>query len=59
MGSVLSPESSLTNIWKFSGWLEVAEDVEALDEERERTILTVAADVCVLFEKSYRSCSCW
>lgn len=54
---VLSPESSLMNIWKFSEGVEDVEDVEALDEERERTILAVAVGVCALIGKSYQICS--
>ena len=43
-GGLLSPESNLTNIWRFSDGLEVDEDEEEdeeVDEERDRTILVV------------------
>ncbi len=58
-GGVLSPESSLTNIWKFSEGFEVVDDVEALEEERERTILAVAAGVGVSSGKSYEIARWW
>lgn len=40
-GEVLSPERSLTNIWKFSGGVDgdVEEEEDEVDEERERTMV--------------------
>jgi len=43
-GDVLSPERSLTNIWKFSGGVDgdvEEEEEDEVDEERERTMVLV------------------
>ncbi len=42
-GDILSPERSLTNIWKFSGGVDgdVEEEEDEVDEERERTMVMV------------------
>ena len=34
-GGVLSPERSLTNSWKFSGGVEVVDEEEEVEDERE------------------------
>ena len=38
---ILSPERSFTNIWKLCGGFEVVEDEDEVEEDRERTILTL------------------
>ena len=44
---ILSPERSFTNIWKFCGGFEVVEDEDEVEEDRERTMLTLFALFCV------------